>query len=284
VNRDRRAASRIRSPAPRRPNYTLRRIAALLVVILAVALVSRLISGFISLFDSGAGRPPVTQGAGSPSASASPTPIPPPECTHGNRFAANRGYDEWQLTLVDTTYRLRRTYVPPSLKPISEAGFKGSLFVRAELIDDLAALREGAAGNETPIDIVAAYRSYDQQESLFDRRVDDLGRQQALAKTARPGHSEHQLGTAVDFKSAGHPDVTENWDRTSTGKWVTANAWRFGFVQSYPRGLEDLTCYGNEPWHYRYFGRTIAARIHASGLTVREFLWNEQKRGASPIP
>jgi zinc D-Ala-D-Ala carboxypeptidase len=257
---------------------------AAVVVILAVALVSRLISGLVSLFDSGGGSGAVTQGAGAPSPSASPTPIPPPSCTHGNRFAAFPGYDEWQLTLVDTTYRLRRAYVPPGLKPISEAGFKGSLFVRAELIDDLAALREAAEGNETPIDIVAAYRSYDQQESLFDRRVDDLGRQQALAKTARPGHSEHQLGTAVDFKSAGRPDVTENWDRTSTGKWVTANAWRFGFIQSYPRGLEDITCYDNEPWHYRYFGRTIAARIHASGLTVREFLWNEQKRGASPIP
>jgi D-alanyl-D-alanine carboxypeptidase len=257
---------------------------ALLIVILAVALVSRLISGFVSLFDSGPGRGTVTQGPRRASPSASPTPILPPACAHGNRFAAFRGYDEWQVTLVDTAYRLRRAYIPPGLKPISKAGFKGSLYVRGELIDDLAALREAAAENRTPIDVVAAYRSYDQQRSLFEHRTEELGPQQALAKTARPGHSEHQLGTAVDFKSVGLPDVTENWDRTSTGKWVTDNAWRFGFVQSYPRGLEDITCYGNEPWHYRYFGRTLAAQIHASRLTVREFLWNEQKRGASPIP
>jgi D-alanyl-D-alanine carboxypeptidase len=54
---------------------------------------------------------------------------------------------------------------------------------------------------------------------------------------------------------------------------MAANAWRYGFVMSYPRGREDVTCYLYEPWHYRYFGRALAARIHASGLTPREFLW-----------
>lgn len=276
---DRRPRSTIR----KRPNYTIRRIVALLVLVLVFFLVSRLISEFVSLFDSGGGRTP-GQASGHPSPSKSPTPIRPPSCAYGNRFAAFRDYDEWQVTLVDTTYRLPRAYVPPGLKPISKAGFKGSLLVRGELIDDLAALREAAGKNGTPIDVVAAYRSYDRQESLFERRTRDLGRQLALAKTARPGHSEHQLGTAVDFKSAGEKDVTEGWDRTPTGRWVTQNAWRFGFIQSYPRGLEEVTCYGNEPWHYRYFGRTLAGEIHRSELTVREFLWNEQKRGASPIP
>jgi zinc D-Ala-D-Ala carboxypeptidase len=281
---DRRPASRPRSSGRKRPNYALRRITALLVVVVAIVLVSRLISGLVSLFDSGSGHTAVTQGSGQPSPSLTPTPIAPPSCGYGNRLAGFRSYDEWQLTLVDTRYRLPRIYVPPGLRPISKAGFKGSLLVRGELIDDLAALREAAARNGTPIDIVATYRSYDEQKSLFERRIRDLGRAQALAKTARPGHSEHQLGTAVDVKSAGQRDVTEIWDRTPTGRWVTSNAWRFGFVQSYPRGLEGATCYGNEPWHYRYFGRTLAAEIHRSRMTVREFLWNEQKRGASPIP
>ena len=255
-----------------------------MVVVAAFFLVVRLISGIVSLFDSGGGRAPTTQGSGQPSPSHSPTPIPPPACAYGNRFAPFRGYDEWQLTLVDTTFRGQRAYVPPGLTPISKAGFKGSLLVRRELIADLTALRKAALANGTPIDVVAGYRSYDSQASLFERRTRDLGRDQALAKTARPGHSEHQLGTAVDFKSAGQRDVTENWEKTTTGKWVTENAWRFGFIQSYPKGLEDVTCYGNEPWHYRYFGQTLAARIHTSGLTVRQFLWNEQKGGTAPIP
>lgn len=257
---------------------------AVLVLFLAIALLSRLISGVASLFRSGHGRTTVTKDAGSPSFSTSPTPVAPPACAYGNRLAAFRGYDEWQLTLLDTEYRLPKAYVPPGLKPISKAGFKGSLLVRSELIEDLTALRNAALAAGTPIGVVAAYRSYDDQASLFARRQQQLGKEQALAKTARPGHSEHQLGTSLDFKTAGRRDVAEDWDRTPTGRWVTENAWRFGFVQSYPRGLEAVTCYGHEPWHYRYFGRTLAAQIHRSGLTVREFLWNEQNEGASPIP
>jgi zinc D-Ala-D-Ala carboxypeptidase len=281
---DRRPASRTPASGTSGPNYTLRRIVALLVVVVAFLLVSRLISAVVSLFDSGGRSAAVTQSSGRSSTAVSPTPVPPPSCAQGNRFAAFRGYDEWQLTLLDTTFRLPKAYVPPGLKPVSKAGFKGALLVRGELIEDLTALRKAALANGTPIDIVAAFRGYDSQRSLFERRTRELGRDQALAKTARPGHSEHQLGTAVDFKSAGQRDVTESWDRTPTGKWVTENAWRFGFIQSYPKGLEGVTCYGNEPWHYRYFGQTLAARIHTSGLTVREFLWNEQKGGVSPIP
>jgi D-alanyl-D-alanine carboxypeptidase len=50
---------------------------------------------------------------------------------------------------------------------------------------------------------------------------------------------------------------------------------------SYPDGTTDITCYQYEPWHYRYFGRTVAALIHNSGLTVREWLWN-QGYGVAP--
>jgi len=51
------------------------------------------------------------------------------------------------------------------------------------------------------------------------------------------------------------------------------NAWKYGWVMSYPKDKTDLTCYQYEPWHYRYFGRTVAAAIQASGMTVREWLW-----------
>ena len=257
---------------------------AVLILALVFVLVSRLISAVVSIFDSGDRRTQLTQSNGASSPSPSPSPIAPPSCTLGKKLAAYRGYDEWQLTLLDTRYRLPKSYVPPGLKRISEAGFKGSLFVRGEVIEDLAAMRKAAAANDTPIDVAAAYRSFDQQSSLFERRKRDLGREEARDKTARPGHSEHQLGTAVDFKTAGQPDVTETWDQTPTGRWVMESAWRFGFVQTYPKGQQQLTCYGYEPWHYRYFGRTLAAKIHASGLTLRQFLWNEQQVGSSPIP
>ena len=54
---------------------------------------------------------------------------------------------------------------------------------------------------------------------------------------------------------------------------MAANAWRYGFVMSYPRGSFSRVCYDYEPWHYRYVGRAAAADIRASGLTLREWLW-----------
>ena len=54
---------------------------------------------------------------------------------------------------------------------------------------------------------------------------------------------------------------------------MKAHAWEYGFVMSYPKGKIDVTCYDFEPWHFRYVGRELAAQIHASGLTPREYLW-----------
>jgi D-alanyl-D-alanine carboxypeptidase len=59
---------------------------------------------------------------------------------------------------------------------------------------------------------------------------------------------------------------------------MLANAWRYGFVLSYPKGKTDVTCYTYEPWHYRYVGRDRAIWVRASELTLREFIWAEQTR------
>ena len=174
------------------------------------------------------------------------------------------------------------SYVPPNLVSVAGAGFQkpGGLLVRQIVIDDLRALRRAAAAARNPVGIVAAYRSFHQQASLFSRRMRDLGLDQAERKTARAGHSEHQLGTAIDFKTLGVADVNSRWDSTPTGRWMLDNAWQFGFIQSYPQGKTAVTCYASEPWHYRYFGRSVALAIRQSGLTVREYLWNES-HGAS---
>src|SRR2546430_1366704 len=83
-----------------------------------------------------------------------------------------------------------------------------------------------------PLGVVAAYRSFDQQGALFALRVKELGRTLAGQRVAQPGHSEHQLGTALDFTSKGMADVTVGWGRSPTGRWAARNAWRFGFVLS----------------------------------------------------
>lgn len=102
-----------------------------------------------------------------------------------------------------------------------------------------------------------------------------MGYSQALLTSARAGHSEHQLGTAIDFRSSGGsaPWNYTDWGTTAAGRWLAANAWVYGFVMSYPKGAQALTCYSYEPWHYRYVGRGVAKKIHDSKLTSRQWLW-----------
>jgi len=197
-----------------------------------------------------------------------------PACRYDDILTSPRGYGDWSTTLVDTILRVPKTYVPPDLVPVSDAGLGGSMTVRLIMIDDLRAMADAATAAGAPLGVDSAYRSYAEQKVVFDRWVAQLGYAKALTVSARQGHSEHQLGLAIDFKSKndGSP-FNGDWGTTPAGIWMAAHAWEYGFVMSYPKGDSKLTCYAYEPWHFRYVGRDLAAKIHASGLTSREYLW-----------
>ncbi|HYN70672.1 MAG TPA: M15 family metallopeptidase [Candidatus Eisenbacteria bacterium] len=216
--------------------------------------------------------------------SAEPEPLP--ACRNDDLPAAAVDYADWQTTLVDTIFMVPSSYVPPDLAPVSQAGMAGGGSVRKLLVNDLARLAADADAAGATLAVESAYRSYDSQVSTFQHWVDVVGYDSALRVSARPGHSEHQVGTAVDFKSAGGPAPWElsDWATTVAGAWMAANAWRYGFVLSYPKGAFDTVCYDYEPWHYRYFGPEVAAKIHDSGQTPREYLWAIATGAASPSP
>ena len=136
-------------------------------------------------------------------------------------------------------------------------------------------MADAARAAGAPIAVASAYRSYATQKVTFQTWVNALGYAKALKVSARPGHSEHQLGLAIDFKSepGGAPWNGVDWATTPAGAWMKANAWHYGWVISYPKNKLSTVCYAYEPWHYRYVGRELAASIHASGLTTRAYLW-----------
>ena len=198
-----------------------------------------------------------------------------PVCDYLDEPAALTDYADWPYTLVDTVFRLPVDYAPADLVPLTQAGFADERLIRTVVTEDLRELREAAAAAGNPVEVQSAYRSYAYQEQTFAYWVALEGREAALESSARPGHSEHQLGTAVDFRSAGGaaPWDLADWGETPAGSWMLENSWRYGFVVSYPAGTREITCYIYEPWHYRYVGREVAAQIQQSGLTPREWLW-----------
>ena len=159
-------------------------------------------------------------------------------------------------------------------RDVRDAGVGGSGYVRKVAFDDLKAMAAAAKANGSRLSSVSAYRGYKQQVALFGGYAKGDGYDDAVTYSARPGHSEHQLGLAVDFGSFGSTGLDSKWESTRAGAWMAKHAWEYGWLMSYPKGKQDLVCYRYEPWHYRYVGRDLAAKIHASGLTVREYLWS----------
>jgi D-alanyl-D-alanine carboxypeptidase len=210
-----------------------------------------------------------------------------PSCKVADTLTKFRSYTDWNRSLLDSTYRLTSTYKPSDLRSTSYAGLNSGFSVRRLVIADLSAMAAAARRAGARFVVQSAFRSYATQKATFDYWVRVHGYAVALKESARAGHSEHQLGTALDFRSYGGsaPWNYADWATTRAGAWLKNNAWRYGFVMSYPKGKTALTCYTYEPWHYRYVGRTRAAKIRASGVTLREFLWREQNPVmATPIP
>lgn len=138
--------------------------------------------------------------------------------------------------------------------------------------DALVRLLEASDRAGLGFKIASAFRSYDYQREVHEATVATRGRAQAELVSARPGHSEHQTGLAVDIVTPADPrcDFDPCFAGTPAGRWLARNAWRHGFVVRYRAGDEDVTGYRPEPWHLRYVGAGLAAELHRTGTTTLE--------------
>ena len=167
--------------------------------------------------------------------------------------------DSFLWILADKEHSLPEDYNPEDLVELKNGSYRvgrAGLWLRraaAESLEEMAA----AAGSEG-ITLLAssAYRSYSYQVQLYERYVREMGRYEADRISARPGHSQHQLGLVIDFGS-----IEDSFAKTAEGRWLAANASRFGWSLSYPDGYEGVTGYRWESWHYRYVGRELAEFI-----------------------
>jgi len=158
--------------------------------------------------------------------------------------------------LVDKKHALSSSYIPPDLVNIREYGLRTTkkyLRIRRIVIPDLTAMAEAARLQGVELVIGSSYRSYAYQKQLYSYYVRTEGKEKADKESARPGHSQHQLGTTMDFSP-----IDNKFIETKGGKWLDKYAWKYGFSLSYPPDSESITGYKYEPWHYRYVGRDVS--------------------------
>ena len=156
--------------------------------------------------------------------------------------------------LIDKKHFVGADYVPRDLIPVKGNELwnvsRNDLSLRPEAYAALEGLSRAALNDGIKLLVSSTYRSYQYQEGLFNRYVKQDGLELAERYSARPGTSQHQLGTAIDFGS-----ITDDWGDTKMGKWVYEHAADFGWSLSFPQGYEDVTGYMWECWHFRYIGK-----------------------------
>ncbi len=185
------------------------------------------------------------------------------------------------LTLVNKQHSVDAGFVPANLADVTYTRTdrdKGKMDATAEKAL-CAFLEEAYHYGYTDVTVTSAYRSYASQEWYFNYYIEQemasgKSREQAeaavLTYSARPGTSEHQTGLCVDMHNL--PAADQSFGQTEAGKWLAANAHRFGFILRFPQGKEDITGYTYEPWHFRFVGRSHAEKIYEEGLCLEEYL------------
>jgi D-alanyl-D-alanine carboxypeptidase len=172
--------------------------------------------------------------------------------------------DRYLRTLVDKQHSLPEGYEPDDLVELRPAlGAAGSyqvnregLMLRKSAADSLGEMAAAARLEGITLVASSAYRSYNYQVEVYNRIVGEMGQEAADRESARPGFSQHQTGLALDFGS-----IDDSFAETASGRWIAANASRFGWSLSFPKGYEAVTGYRWESWHYRYVGKELAAFI-----------------------
>ncbi|MDE5539334.1 MAG: M15 family metallopeptidase [Bacilli bacterium] len=129
-------------------------------------------------------------------------------------------------------------------------------------------MKEAAKEEGLNIYISSGFRSYSTQKKLYNNYVARDGVAEADTYSARPGHSEHQSGLAFDVNT-----INNSFANTPEGKWLTKNAYKYGFILRYPKGKTNETGYIYEPWHFRYVGKELATKLYNNGdwITLEDY-------------
>ena len=162
--------------------------------------------------------------------------------------------DKSLFFLIDKKHTASSSYAPKDLVSLKKNSLfdlnKAGMKIRPEAYSALNEMAQAALHDGIRLLLISAYRSYSYQENLFNYWVSVDGLEEAERESARPGTSQHQLGTAVDFGS-----ISDDFDKTQMGQWIYKNAADYGWSLSFPKGYEDVTGYRWECWHFRYIGK-----------------------------
>lgn len=167
--------------------------------------------------------------------------------------------------VVNKKRPLASEYEPSDLKEFAD-GIK----LRNELLEPLNNLLLEAKKEGISYYVLSGYRSYENQQKIYNEEVKNSDQATADALVARPGHSEHQTGLALDLGTT-ECDLEQCFGDTKGGIWLAQHAHEYGFIIRYQKGWETRTGYQYEPWHLRYVGNELAGLLTNNQQTMEEY-------------
>lgn len=173
------------------------------------------------------------------------------------------------IVLVNKNNKLDKNYIPNDLEKININYAHEEKYLRHEAKIAFENLSKEAKNNNFKIIAVSTYRSYEYQEKLYYYYVKEKGIEYADLCSARPGHSEHQTGLAIDIM--GSNNDYNKFEESIEFIWMKNNAHKYGFILRYPKGKQHITGFKYEPWHYRYVGVDVATTIYNQNITLEEY-------------
>lgn len=171
------------------------------------------------------------------------------------------------------------SYIPtdllvPGVK-LRLSGSEEQMQIRAVVEQPMKDMFNDAQTTGFTLSLGSGYRSYNLQKQFYNGYVSKDGQASADRLSARPGHSEHQSGLSFDVEITDMKCHLEKClGETADGKWIAANAYKYGFIIRYPEGKEDITGYDYEPWHLRYVGVELATEMHNKNIQTLEEFFN----------
>lgn len=208
-----------------------------------------------------------------PNSEATVSPAPTPEAVPP---AAKPGFNKKKYSTGEpasawVVVNKKRALNPTSYAPTDLVSVGNNQQLRKEAADALATMIAAAKTEGLSISALSGYRSYSRQETVYANEVKNYGQAVADTESAKPGHSEHQTGWAVDVGGGGC-GIEDCFGTTAEGKWVAAHAYEYGFIVRYTAAKQEITGYRAEPWHIRYIGTELSAEMHKQNvITLEEF-------------
>lgn len=176
-----------------------------------------------------------------------------------------------ELMLVNRIYGLKSDYEPKDIVSVSSQYALSGVKISESIMENIINMINDAKSEGYTFVLSDGYRSYKEQEKIFNQYKDNWGIEEADRLVARPGHSEYQTGLSFDIVPYYYVESVDDVKKSKEYLWLRDNAHNYGFIFRFEENKKDLTGFNAYTWRLRYVGEDAAALIKSEGICYEEY-------------